>query len=167
MTRPDPALESRVVELIARLDLQPHPEGGYFRELFRSPRQVQPADRRPLRSALTTIYFLLPSGAFSRWHRVRSDEVWHLYEGGPLQLLVADPQFAAIETIVLDTASARGEPVFAVPADCWQAAVPLDRYALCGCTVGPGFDFADFAFVESDDLRDRLRAHGGTYGRWL
>jgi predicted cupin superfamily sugar epimerase len=73
--------------LIATLDLRPHPEGGFYRQIFRSAVQVIPMDGRGSRTALTTIYFLLTESSFSRWHQVASDEVWHLYEGGPLELL--------------------------------------------------------------------------------
>ena len=80
-------MHTRAAELITRLQLEPHPEGGYYREIFRSSGLVSPADGRGPRAALTTIYFLLPAGIVSRWHRVASDEVWHLYEGGPLEVL--------------------------------------------------------------------------------
>jgi uncharacterized protein len=80
-------MHPRAAELITTLGLQPHPEGGFYRQIFRSAVQVNPMDPRGPRAALTTIYFLLPEGTFSRWHQVASDEVWHLYEGGPLELL--------------------------------------------------------------------------------
>jgi len=88
------------------------------------------------RSALTTIYFLLVEGTFSRWHRVQSDEVWHFYEGGPLELTIRDG-----ESVILD----EGHRVHVVPARAWQTARPLGAYVLVGCTVGPGFEFEDFA----------------------
>ena len=78
---------SRVAELIRDLNLIPHPEGGFYARIFLSSSRVEPADGRGARPSLTTIYFLLPEGAFSRWHRVTSDEVWHFYEGAPLELL--------------------------------------------------------------------------------
>jgi len=133
--------------LIDALGMIPHPEGGFYRELYRSSSQVQPADDRPARAALTTIYFLLADGMHSRWHRVASDEVWHLYEGGPLDLFQAPPDGSAIQRIVLGSASATGGPVHVVPAGHWQAARAQCDYALVGCTVGPGFDFADFSFL--------------------
>ena len=85
-------MHARAAELIAQLSLQPHPEGGYYREVFRSAGVVTPADGRGARAALTTIYFLLPAGAASRWHRVTSDEVWHFYEGDPIELLELDAE---------------------------------------------------------------------------
>jgi predicted cupin superfamily sugar epimerase len=81
---------------------------------------------------------------------VRSDEVWHLYEGGPLELIVAPPDLSAIEHRALAAAEHGGEPVSIVPADWWQSARPLGEYALCGCTVAPGFDFEDFVFLKDD-----------------
>ncbi len=152
-------LPARVAELIATLGLQPHPEGGYYREIFRSALEVAPADGRGTRAALTTIYFLLPPGAHSRWHRVASDEVWHLYEGGPLTLLQLDADGTTLTRIVLGRDGARREvPVHVVPAQAWQAAQATDAYALVGCTVGPGFSFADFDLLadlpaQADQLR--------------
>jgi predicted cupin superfamily sugar epimerase len=140
-------MHPRARQLIEQLQLQPHPEGGFYREIHRSAAFVQPLDGRDRRNALTTIYFLLPAGAHSRWHRVGSDEVWHLYEGGPLELLIADPDAASFESIVLTQASRQAGPVHTVPAGWWQAARPLGDYALTGCTVGPGFEFADFSFL--------------------
>jgi uncharacterized protein len=121
--------------VVRRLDLQPHPEGGYFRETFRSPLRLTLADGRT-RAASTAIHFLLPAGTWSTWHRVRSDEVWHHYDGAPLRLyrLGLDP-------VRLD----RGTPQAVVPGGVWQAAEPEGGSALCGCTVAPGFEFADFS----------------------
>ncbi len=143
-------MNARAEELVSRLALAPHPEGGHYRELFRSPRTVQPADDRPPRSALTTILYLLPAGAHSRWHRVASDEVWHLLEGGPLELLLAPPALDRVERIRAGAALAAEGPVQVAPAGWWQAARSLGDYALCGCTVGPGFDFADFTMLRDD-----------------
>jgi predicted cupin superfamily sugar epimerase len=142
-------VNSRAAELIRHLELQPHPEGGFYRETWRSTGKVT-ARQRPERSALTTIYFLLAAGSFSAWHRVRSDEVWHWYEGQPLELLIARPAFAEVQRKVLGPVSAHTEPVVTVPADAWQAARPLGEYALCGCTVAPGFEFEDFSFLRDD-----------------
>jgi uncharacterized protein len=150
-------LDPRAQQLIAELELQPHPEGGYYRELFRSAACVQPADARPARAALTTIYFLLPAGSHSRWHRVSSDEVWHLYEGDGLELLIADEQLSGVRRVVLGSASRDVDPVFVVPAGWWQAARPLGNYTLVGCTVGPGFEFDDFSFLRGEQaLAEKL-----------
>jgi len=146
----------RAAELVQTLQLQPHPEGGFYREVFRSPANVQPADARPPRSALTTIDFLLARGQFSAWHRVASDEVWHLLEGGPLRLWLMPPQGNRVSSVELCAADAARVPRHVVPAHWWQAAEPLDDFAYVGATVGPGFDFADFSFLRGDPLAQRL-----------
>jgi len=140
----------RAQQLIDRLQLRPHPEGGFYREIFRSALLVRPDDERPPRTALTTIYFLLAEGQHSRWHRVRSDEVWHAYEGEGLELFQSPPDLTAIDRIALGSSHAGEEPVHTVPAGWWQAARPRGPFSLVGCTVGPGFDFADFSFLRDD-----------------
>jgi predicted cupin superfamily sugar epimerase len=139
-------MHARATELIDKLKLEAHPEGGYYREIFRSADLVAPADGRGPRAALTTIYFMLPAGIVSRWHRVASDEVWHLYEGGPLEVLSVDPACRAVTRHTLEPHA----PVCTVAAGHWQAARTLGDYALTGCTVAPGFDFADFAILADD-----------------
>jgi hypothetical protein len=144
-------MHPRAAELIATLKLDPHPEGGFYREVFRSATPVAPADGRGQRAALTSIYFLLPRGSVSRWHRVTSDEVWHLYEGGPVELLALDGASRDLSRHQLaPIGSSAGAPVCTVRAGMWQAARPLADYALVGCTVGPGFDFADFQLLGED-----------------
>ena len=152
-------MAGRAAELVTLLRLAPHPEGGHFREQFRSADRVQPADERASRSALTNIFFLLARGEVSRWHRVASDEAWHYYEGDGLELLVAPPRLDRIARLTLGPADARQRPVYVVPAHWWQAARPLGAYALAGCTVAPGFEFADFSFLRDDaTLSQRLAA---------
>ena len=143
-----PALHGRAAELVAALRLQPHPEGGFYREVHRSPDLVQPEDGRTRRSALTTIDFLLARGQFSAWHRVASDEVWHLLEGGPLRLWLMAPSLQRVDCV--DLAGTTSTQRHVVPAHWWQAAEPLGDFAYVGATVGPGFDFADFGFLRGD-----------------
>lgn len=145
-------LPDRAAALIRALELQPHPEGGHYREWFRSPRQVDPGDGRTPRSALTSIDFLLVRGEFSAWHRVASDEAWHLLEGGPLRLWVMPPTLDRVDRVDLDAASRTSAPRHVVPARWWQAAEPLGHYALCGATVAPGFEFSDFEFLRQDTV---------------
>jgi uncharacterized protein len=140
-------MHPRAAQLISSLGLTPHPEGGHFREVYRSQSAVTPLDGRAERTALTTIYFLLAAGEVSRWHRVASDEVWHFYEGDPLELLQAEAGFRDVRRTVLGPVDGSLQPVHVVPAHVWQAARPTGAYALVGCTVGPGFDFADFALL--------------------
>lgn len=139
-------MHDRATELIRELKLEPHPEGGYFREVFRSAHKVKPLDKRPERSALTTIYFLLLKGQHSRWHRVASDEAWHFYEGDPLVVYWIDDENGVHEEL-LANGPPNGRPVCVVPAGCWQAAKPRGEYSLAGCTVGPGFDFQDLEMI--------------------
>ena len=129
---------SRAAELIETLNLEPHPEGGFYRQVYRSPHSVQADDGRDTRSALTAIYFLLPAGEKSRWHRVRSDEIWTHLEGSPVTLHLFDGTSAS--NIVVDR-------MHVVPADVWQAAEPNGDYALVACFVAPGFEFSDFSIM--------------------
>lgn len=145
-------MHTRAVELIALLDLVPHPEGGYYREIHRALHWVTPDDGRPRRRALTVIYFLLAEGQCSAWHRVASDEAWHFHEGDPLELRVASTRddLAAAGVWRLGPKAVDVEPVRVVPAGHWQTARPLGAYSLVSCTVAPGFEFADF------EMRDGL-----------
>jgi predicted cupin superfamily sugar epimerase len=125
-------------DIIARLELKPHPEGGHYRETFRDSRRD--ADGR---SVSTAIYFLLARGERSRWHRIDAVEVWHYYAGSALTLQIADD--ADTRTVRLGPDLAAGEvPQAIVPAQAWQAAESTGEWTLVGCTVAPGFDFATF-----------------------
>jgi len=125
-------------DVIAALDLKPHPEGGHFREIWRD----LPAGGG--RGAGTAIYYLLRAGERSRWHRVDAAEAWHFYGGDPLSLShSADGR--SVTTLTLGADLAAGQAPFAIiPAGHWQAAEPTGRWALVGCTVCPAFDFTGF-----------------------
>ena len=151
--------------LVAQLQLSPHPEGGFYRETFRAP-LVLDALPRGARAAHTAIYFLLAAGTFSALHRVSSDEVWHHYDGDPVELHLLDAAGKhRIEVLGRDLD--RGErPQHVVPAGVWQAAVPRgSRYALCGCTVAPGFEFADFEMPPHAALLQQYPQHGELLSR--
>ncbi len=155
-------MHKRAQDLISELGLQPHPEGGYFREIFRSPHQVQPLDERSARSALTTIYFLLVKGQHGRWHRVASDEAWHFYEGDPLDVYWIDDQ-DVVHQEVLGTGTSGVHPVCVVPAGYWQAARPRGEYSLMGCTVAPGFEFREFEMLSEESAAlAHIRSLGAT-----
>ncbi len=134
---------------IHALALEPHPEGGWFHESWRS-RESMPAAALPARfggdrSLGTAIYYLLEAGEASRFHRLAADETWHLYDGGPLELHLLDERGHRVVRLGLDPE--RGErPQACVPHDTWFAATPADgaTFALAGCTVTPGFEFADW-----------------------
>ena len=152
-------MHPRAADLIARLGMVPHPEGGHFCEVYRSESVVSPADGRPVRAALTTICFLLRAGEYSAFHRVRSDEAWHFYEGDPLELVWWDASDDAVHGHQLGAVGASDGPVAVVPAGWWQAARSTGTYTLVGCTVGPGFDYADFSLMRDDPEATReLRA---------
>ena len=131
-------------ELIRLLDLQPHPEGGHFRETFRDPRTVAGG-----RAASTAIYFLLARGERSHWHRVDAVEVWHYYAGASLTLDIAEGERRTTVTLGPDLAAGE-RPQGIVPAGAWQAAQSLGDWTLVGCTVAPGFDFAGFELAPKD-----------------
>ncbi|NLX95547.1 MAG: cupin domain-containing protein [Rhodopirellula sp.] len=136
-----------------RLDLTKHPEGGRFREVFRSDRTVSVSDGRT-RSALTHIYFELRPGEISRFHKVTSDEVWNLYQGTGITLHTWD----GTPTPPSSTTLSRESNSFChiVPAGIWQAAEPISDTVLVGCSVAPGFEFADFQLMEPDSDEARL-----------
>lgn len=128
-------MDARAV--IERLELSPHPEGGWYRETWRGP----DAGGRP---AGTSIYYLLEAGTSSRWHRVDADEIWSWHAGGPLELSIASDA-ARVERSVLGMALERGErPQVVVPAGAWQSARSIGSWALVGCAVAPGFTFEGF-----------------------
>jgi predicted cupin superfamily sugar epimerase len=132
---------------IEKLDLRSHPEGGWYREVFRSSERVETT--RGARSAITTIYYLLERNQISRWHVVEADEVWHFYEGWPLELLAYDPGARSLVRSVLGNTSDDHERVAVIRKGVWQAARSLGDFSLVGCSVGHGFDFEDFSFVAS------------------
>jgi predicted cupin superfamily sugar epimerase len=158
-------MDEAAKRIVERFGLSPHPEGGYYREIYRSPLTLRhpavPQDRAAERAAGTHIYFMLVDRQISALHRVRwSDEIWHLYAGGPLELHTLDAAGNHARRI-LTTDLERGEPTAVVAADCWQAARLAEDagWAFGGCTVAPGFDFADFEMPPAASLIERHPAH--------
>jgi predicted cupin superfamily sugar epimerase len=136
------AIPATAAEIIARLELKPHPEGGHYRETFRDA-SVDPSGR----SRSTAIYFLLARGERSHWHRIDAVEVWHYYAGDALILQIADD--LGQRSVKLGADLATGEaPQAIVPAHAWQAAASTGDWTLVGCTVAPGFEFAKFELAE-------------------
>ena len=126
-------------QVIEALGLQPHPEGGWFRETFRD------AAEDGGRAASTAIFYLLEAGQVSAWHRVTDAvEVWHHYAGGPLQLSLAAPDGPPRDEVLGPDLFAGQTPQVVVPINWWQSARPLGAWTLVGCTVSPGFEFASF-----------------------
>ncbi len=128
-------------DIIRVLDLQPHPEGGHYRETFRDSRTVEG------RSVGTAIYFLLAAGERSHWHRVDAAEIWHFHAGAPLALEI---EGQGVVTLGVDLAAGQ-RPQAVVPTGAWQAARTLGDWTLVGCTVAPGFEFAGFELAPDDE----------------
>ena len=161
-----------VAELVQAYDLRPHPEGGYFKETYRSKGRIQapalPKEFHGDRNYSTAIYFLLPQGAKSHLHRLQADEIWHFYLGGPLTIVEISPS-GQVETIIMGSDVKGGQKLqHVVPAGYWFGAYPSKSspYSFVGCTVSPGFDFADFEmgnrkellrqFPQAKEIIDRL-----------
>ena len=160
---PDPFVQ----QTIRDLQLRPHPEGGFFREVYRSAEGV--GSGKGPRSAATAIYFVLPEGTVSRFHRVLSDELWIYLDGAPLSLHLLDAALeSATEAVVgcMDTASA--SPLHAVPAGSWQAALSRGVYTLVTCIVAPGFEFEDFTMLEDEaETAARVRERYPALARFI
>jgi len=140
-------------KIIKKLQMKPHPEGGFYSETYRSPESasVSWSGESP-RNFSTAIYFLLKAGQFSAWHRLHSDEMWHHYEGGDVKIHVIDPQTRELSTLLLGRVRRGGRPQVLIPRDVWFCAEVERRFSLVGCTVTPGFDFADFEMATRADL---------------
>jgi len=151
-------MDDAVRRIVERFDLVPHPEGGYFREIYRSPMTIKhpdvPSGTNPDRAVGTQIYFLLSGSDFSALHRVRySDEIWHLYAGGPLEICTIDDA-GHLREQRLTTDLMDGEPTLMIPAGTWQSARLASgaAWALGGCTVTPGFEYEDFEMPTAAEL---------------
>jgi predicted cupin superfamily sugar epimerase len=131
-------------DIIAALGLQPHPEGGHYRETYRH------ADPAGGRGAMTAIYYLLAAGEYSHWHRVDAAEIWHWYAGAPLALTVSANGHDAEARILGPEILGGQRPQLTVEAGVWQTATSLGAWTLVGCTVGPAFDFAGFELAAPD-----------------
>ena len=154
--------------LVRQLGLEPHPEGGYFRETYRAAESIAgpalPARFGGDRAVSTAIYFLLETGQRSRLHRIKSDEVWHFYAGDPLTVVEIDAAGVLKTTRLGSDLGAGAVYQHVVPAGAWFGATLADGggaagFALVGCTVAPGFDFADFALADRAALLADYPAH--------
>lgn len=145
-------------KLIAQYSLSPHPEGGWYKETYRSSNLISkstlPSNFTEERAFSTAIYFLLEQGNFSAFHKIKSDECWHFYSGQTLLVYVINAE-GKLDIIKLGNDIENGELFqYVVPANCWFASIPADHAEFCfvGCTVSPGFDFNDFELAKADDL---------------
>ena len=144
----------KIEKLINDLKLEPHPEGGFYREVYRSCGWLISPKNNKKRNLLTDIYYLLQRGQISRFHSVVHDEVWHFYQGAPLQLLEIDNTSHQLSKILLSSNPQNLQYKHCIKGGNWQAAFTTGEYSLVGCTVAPAFDFADFQFLkDSPDYR--------------
>ncbi len=141
--------------------MEKHPEGGFFVETYRCPQKSYFEDFSGDRNTSTAIFYLLEEKDFSSFHRIRSDEMWHFYQGGPLKIVEISPQGELIETI-LGNQFLEGQKIqYVVKAGHWFASYPLEgsRYCFVGCTVAPGFDFQDFELGQRKVLSEQYPQH--------
>jgi uncharacterized protein len=151
-------LELRIKQLINQYNLQPHPEGGWYKQTYKSNEQI-PAEALSgrfggNRAFSTAIYFLLEKGNFSAFHRIKSDECWHFYAGDPLLIYIIE-QNSELKIISLGDDFEKGRSFqYMVPANCWFASrpAPKSEYCFVGCTVSPGFEFEDFELANATEL---------------
>lgn len=154
-----------IEKIVKKLQLQPHPEGGYFKEVYRSSGFINEEnlgeDFSERRNYATSIYFLLTSETFSAFHRIKQDEIWHFYKGSPIKLHVISDDGIYSNTIIGNDIEKEQNPQFVVKAKDWFAAEVIDKnaYSLVGCTVAPGFDFNDFELPEREILISKFPEH--------
>lgn len=155
----------RINELIQKLDLQPHPEGGYFKETYRSEEQISHSelgdDYSGKRNVSTCIYFLLTSDMFSAFHKINQDEIWHFYEGSPIELHTISEAGNHSKYLIGGDFSSGQTPQLVVRGGNYFAAriIEKESYALVGCTVAPGFDFDDFDLPSRKELLGKFPGH--------
>lgn len=163
---------------VQHLGLVPHPEGGFYRQTYRSelvlPKEALPSSYTGPRAASTAIYFLLDSGNFSAFHRLRADEMWHFYAGASLLVHVIEPGGQCSKIKVGNDLDRSDNLQALVKAGCWFAsevasstgsASDDQNFALVGCTVSPGFEFDDFELARRDELAQRYPQHRELIGR--
>ncbi|MDE3251257.1 MAG: cupin domain-containing protein [Bacteroidota bacterium] len=163
-------MQITVQHLVNHFQLMPHPEGGYYKETYRSSGFIHenalPDPFVGKRHFSTAIYFLLERGNFSAFHRIRSDELWHFYTGDPLIIHVLNPDGSYTK---IQLGNRDNDPCFQamVPAGAWFASetAPGGQFSFVGCTVSPGFDFADFELAESASLMADFPDHAELIGR--
>jgi uncharacterized protein len=154
-----------VQQLIQQFGLQPHPEGGWYKQTYKSSEIIVasalPERFKGDRVFSTAIYFLLEKKNFSAFHRIKSDECWHFYVGDPLLVYIINEN-GELETITLGKDLEKGHLFqYVVPANCWFASRPAagSEYCFVGCTVAPGFDFADFEMANAKKLSEEFPKH--------
>lgn len=151
---------------ISLLNLQPHPEGGYYKEVFRSQQQVSRSGSPDVKQACTSIYYLLEADDYSGFHRIQSDEIWYFHKGMPLDIHVINTD-GNHEVWELSDMPPTGNLSLVVPAGLWFAAeIPLkEGYTLVSCAVAPGFEFSEFEMADRKELQTRYPEHDELFAR--
>lgn len=143
---------------IKKLELLPHPEGGYYKEVYRSDEKITknslPSRYSSERTFATSIYYLLQSGQFSSFHKLKSDETWHFYSGSPIAIYLISLSGSFEKVILGDEIDKAQLLQYTIERETWFAAEPLDEnsFSLIGCSVAPGFEFDDFELGKRDEL---------------
>ncbi|WAW10660.1 cupin domain-containing protein [Oxalobacter vibrioformis] len=157
--------EKKAEEIISHYRLTPHPEGGFYRETYRSseviPVHCLPEGFMAARNVCTAILYLLEKNDFSALHRIRQDEMWHFYLGGALHLVMISPEGRFTEVLLGQDITAGEYVQYVVPAGYWFGARPVEgcAFSFVGCTVAPGFDFDDFELGKRAELLDSFPRH--------
>jgi len=158
-------MDKQIERIVNTLDLKPHPEGGFYKETYRSQGEINldalGEQYSGKRNYSTCIYFMLTSGNFSAFHRIKQDEIWHFYKGSPISLHTISKE-GNYQNLKIGNNLDKGEvPQYVVPGGDWFAAEveEKDSYALVGCTVSPGFDFDDFELTPREELLSKFPQH--------
>lgn len=158
-------MNQKAIDYIKKLQLKKHPEGGYYKEIYRAGEMIifdRPDKReKKKRSYSTSIYFLLEGKQFSSFHKIKSDELWHFYDGSPVKIIMISDSGKLTEMILGKNLEEKQKFQFVVPKNTWFASELLNKrsFALVGCTVSPGFDFDDFELAKRDDLLSKFPQH--------
>nr|WP_241664479.1 cupin domain-containing protein [Ningiella ruwaisensis] len=159
--------EKRIQQIIRQFNMQPHPEGGYFSEEYRSDSELVSPVNQLARAAVTHIYFLLTQGQVSRWHKVLHDEIWNVYEGDPLRILTLSGKSITSRVIGELNTKHRSDFFEVIRGGDYQAAETTGQYTFLGCTVAPGFEFKDFSYIEDNKTKELVINLGEDYARFL
>ena len=157
--------ENKIQKIIEKLNLLPHPEGGYYKEIYRSSGTIDSSNLgsefKGDRNYATSIYFLLTSETFSAFHKINQDEIWHFYDGAPITLHIISENGVHTQHTIGRDIFKNQEPQFVVPANHWFAATVISEndYSLVGCGVSPGFDFRDFNLPTRAELLQKFPQH--------
>lgn len=153
-------MNEKAKQYIQKLQLKKHPEGGYFKEIYRGGEMIliDPPDRRLKRNYSTSIYFLLEGKQVSKFHRLKSDEIWHFYDGSPIKIYIIDEKGKLSENILGKKMDDEAKYQTVIRKNNWFAAELINKksFSLVGCTVSPGFDFSDFEFGDREQLSNQF-----------